>query len=623
MSAYPIMPSPVRYFTGLAGFLALAIAAPAAKNNLPDRDTPVPADQPIPVVDFARPSLFDDAKLNPAGTYFAAFSKNEKLERSVMICELATGKVQWTDSGVWTFAWVDDHHIQLNERPGQVVAIDRPLRQLDITSLLPELKRGLIQDTGFLWKWPLPESPTNNGRVTRTWQNLEDGQAVFCTTSEDDGHKRLYRRDAGRWVECPVNLDEITPVEVGDQPGEMLVIGPPAKGSPRALQRLEAATGHLGEVLYRDAEYDCQPDVFLKRGTHKVIGVSVPGKAARMVWFEPRLREVQGMIDRQFPGLIAEIVSSNLTENRFLIRTESDRQQPTFHLLDYDKKSLSLVKNVTPWLAPERMARMQIMSYRARDGATLEAYLTLPAGASRDHPAPLVVDIHGGPWNHRNLWGEDNGAQFFASRGYATLQVNYRGSSGYDARFEPSDRFDFQKMINDVADGVQAAAKSGLVDPHRVAALGTGFGAYLALCGTVDNPELYRCAILFGGTFDWERQFRKMDSPTRRDEAWLQRRLQEEKHAAPAPLQHKDRIRIPLFFARNIQVADVTFDTQVFDLYLALKGQVPCESFGDLNIRASSEVYDEVVQRLNAMDAFLAKNLAPLPAGSSATAGKK
>ncbi len=607
------MHSLARYLTSLAGFLALVTSALAGKNSLPDRDTPVPADQPIPVVDFARPSLFDSAQLNPSGTYFAAFSKNEKLERSVLICELATGKVQWTDSGVWTFSWIDDQHLQLNERPGQVVDVDHPLRQTEIISLLPQGKRGLIRETGFLWKWPLPESPTNIGRVDRVWQSLEDGQAVFCTTREDDGHHRLYRREAGRWVEAPVNLDEITPLELGDQPGEMLVIGPAAKGSPRALQRLDVATGQLGAVFYRDAEYDCQPDVFLQRATHKVIGVSVPNKAPRTVWFDPRLQEVQAMIDRQFPGLVAEIASSDFAQNRFLIRTESDRQQPTFHLLDYDKKSLSLVKNVVPWLAPDRMARMQIMSYRTRDGATLEAYLTLPAGASPEHPAPLLVDIHGGPWGNRHTWGQSTSAQFFASRGYAVLQPNYRGSSSYDARFDQPDRFDFQKMANDVADGVQAAAKSGVIDPHRVAALGTGLGAYLAVCGIVDDPELYRGAILLGGTFDWEKQFRKKDSPARRDEAWLQRRLQEEKRPAPAPLQHKDRIKIPLFFARNVQVVDVTLDTQVFDLYLALKDQVPCESFGDLNVYTPNEAYDEAVQRLELMEAFLAKNLAPLP----------
>ncbi len=605
------MPSLVRFLAGVSCVYATSGIALANKNDLPDRDTPVPANQPIPIIDFARPNLFEDPILNPSGTYFAAFTKNERLENSLLTCELGTNKVKWSNSGVTNFAWIDDRHLLLNDKDHGVVDVNNPRRQDLTSSLLPMGERGLMHETGFLWKWPLTEIPTVSGRVRGVWHSRENGRPAYCELIQEDSHRYLYRREGQNWVKCPVDLDEITPVTIGSQPGEMIVVGPAAKGSPRALQRLDTFTGRLGEVLYRDPEYDCTSSVFLKRDTLQAIGVSVPGKYPRTVWFDERMKEVQGMIDRQFPTTIAEIVSTDLKQNRFVIRTESDREPAVFNLLDYGKKSLSLIKRVEPWLDPARLARMQVVSYKARDGAAIDAYLLLPPGITKEKPAPLVVLIHGGPWSSRANWGVNETAQYFVSRGFAALIPNYRGSLGYDSRFDPDDRYNFQKMSNDVSDGVHALLGSGLIDPQRIVAHGIGFGAYLALCGVVDEPELYRCAILHGGMFDWEKQFRKIDSPTRFEDAWIERRLREAKATPPAPMRQTDRIKIPLFFTRNATIPDTTYDTQIFELYLAMKAKVPCEFFGDLNIYTWNEAYIDAVERTTLIEAFLTKYLAP------------
>lgn len=576
----------------------------AAKNTMPTRVTPVSADQPIPAIDFARPPLFEDPQLSPSGTYFATFSKNERLENNVVICQFGTNKINVADAGVREFEWIDDSHLLLDHDVKRVIEITHPRKNFSIATVLPMEKRGLNSGTGFLWTWPVPYE--SGSLVTEAWHRLDDGKPLYKILRGND-RLSLFRQDGSHWVKCPIDLDEITPLEIGDRPDEMLVIGPRAPGLPRALQRLDTRTGQLGEVLYRDKVYDCAPPGVLKRDSRRLIGISVLGPTPHAVWFDDQMIEVQTLINRQFSGVRAEIVSTDVKHNRFLIKTESDRQPPIFYLLDYAAKSIGLIKNVSPWFDPARMAPTKVLSFKARDGATIEATLTLPAGATKQRPAPLVVDIHAGPWTTYYGWSFSDVAQFFADAGYAVLRINYRGSPGYDSRFDAADRFDFQKMSNDIIDGVRIVEQSGMVDRTRISIRGVGFGAYLGMCAVLDEPELFRCAILRGGIFDWEKQFKKKDSASNFSDLWIQRHLRSLGLSPPSPLQQKERIKIPLFFVRNLDVYDMTYDTQISEFYQSMKNRVPCENFGDLNIRTWDQAYDESVRELESVQTFLKK----------------
>jgi len=602
----------------LAAFgLASTITALAVKNYLPDRDTPVPADQQIPVIDFTRPYLFKDARLNPAGTMLAAFSKNEGLGDNVMIIELATGKIQRTVPGIDSFTWLDNTHLRLNGSENHVIDVQRPKIYSPEKVLLSYEKRGMIAGSDYLRTWPLP---TDLGEWTTegTWYSPQDGHVKFMSVRKHDGRKYLLRREDDKWKECPVDVDEVTPLLAGEKPGEIIVLGPRAKGKPRAIQRLDAVTGQLGEIIYQDERDDCAAILHYKRGTRIINGVVVPNRVEQVVWLDEKMQQVQNVLRQQFPGMLAKIVSTSLDETIFLIEVESDRQPPTLYLLDNNKKSLGLIKNLAPWIDPKRMQPMQVISFKVRDGSRLEAYLVLPANASKEHPAPLVVDIHGGPWS-RHSWGWDRGAQFFANRGYAVLMPNYRGSDGYDSRFEKEDHYDFQKMHQDVTDSVRAAIKTGLVDSRRIAALGVGFGGYLAMCGAIEEPGLYRCAITLGGVFDWEKRFnersvitRSLDSEAAHSfDYWLQAKLKD--RTLFSPLQKVEDLKIPVFLTRNLFITDITFESQVFDLGRAIKGRtaVPCVTFGDLNIYRENEAYSEVVERTTKFEEFLAKYMAP------------
>jgi dipeptidyl aminopeptidase/acylaminoacyl peptidase len=197
------------------------------------------------------------------------------------------------------------------------------------------------------------------------------------------------------------------------------------------------------------------------------------------------------------------ILDSDQAEKRFVVGCESDRDPGGYYLMDLAKDSMRLLHKAAPWIKPDKTRPMQAISYLSRDGIPIEAYLTLPAEPAKGGLPPLVVIAHEGP-SGRIVWGFSREAQLLASRGYAVLQPNYRGSLGYDWRFSAEDRWNFMKMSDDVTDGVKHVIQSGLVDRTKVAIMGLGFGGYLSIRGATDEPGLYRCAVAINGIFDWK-----------------------------------------------------------------------------------------------------------------------
>ena len=161
-----------------------------------------------------------------------------------------------------------------------------------------------------------------------------------------------------------------------------------------------------------------------------------------------------------------------------------------------------MIGQINPNLQPGLVQPMQPVSYPARDGLTIHGYLTLPAGAA-GHRVPLIIHPHGGPYGVRDEWGFDPEVQFLASRGYAVLQPNYRGSGGYGLDFLLAGRHEWGgKMQDDLSDGVKWAIAQGFADPARVAIVGASYGGYAALAGVTFTPELYCCAVNYVGVSD-------------------------------------------------------------------------------------------------------------------------
>ena len=240
-----------------------------------------------------------------------------------------------------------------------------------------------------------------------------------------------------------------------------------------------------------------------------VVGVrAMPGRTSLdpLVKGDATLKIIISMM-QQFPGDEVRLISSTPDGKKAVFLVSADVNPGAFYLYDTEKKQASLLAERAPWVKPEQLAPMEPFELKSRDGLTLHGYVTRPPGKEDAKNLPLVVLVHGGP-RARDVWAYDGEVQALASRGYAVMQVNFRGSAGYGYGFmHAGDRQWGRKMQDDVTDATKWAITSGVADPKRICIYGASYGGYAALMGAVREPDLYQCAIGAVGVYDLPMMF--------------------------------------------------------------------------------------------------------------------
>jgi dipeptidyl aminopeptidase/acylaminoacyl peptidase len=272
-------------------------------------------------------------------------------------------------------------------------------------------------------------------------------------------------------------------------------------------------------------------------------------------FFDDETKSVFEDIRNKIPGYEISVVSENKAEDIFLITLSSDRLRAKYYRYDLKKRELTFLHDVSPWLNPDHMSEMKPVQYASRDGLTIHAYLTLPAG-KRAGKLPVVVNPHGGPWA-RDEWGFNPEVQFLANRGYAVFQMNFRGSTGYGKKFYQASFKEWgRKMQDDITDGVNWLIEHGIADPERIAIYGGSYGGYATLAGLTFTPDLYCCGVDYVGVSNmftfmntippyWKpllEMFYEMVGDPVKDSLFL---------AEVSPALHADRIKVPLFIAQG------------------------------------------------------------------------
>jgi dipeptidyl aminopeptidase/acylaminoacyl peptidase len=267
--------------------------------------------------------------------------------------------------------------------------------------------------------------------------------------------------------------------------------------------------------------------------------------------------DLQVRLERDLGDYEIVIGSSNKAEDTYLVRTYSDRSLGAHYIYFQNEDRLEKISEVSPWLDENELAEMKPIQYQSRDGLTIHGYLTLPKGVAAKNLS-VVVNPHGGPWA-RDGWGFNPEIQFLANRGYAVLQMNFRGSTGFGRAFwEASFKQWGLTMQDDITDGVNWLIEQGIADKEKVAIYGGSYGGYATLAGVTLTPDLYACAIDYVGVSSlftfmetippyWE-QFREMlyEMVGNPDDATDNARMK-----ATSPVYLIDKIKAPLLVAQG------------------------------------------------------------------------
>ena len=338
-----------------------------------------------------------------------------------------------------------------------------------------------------------------------------------------------------------------------------------------ALYEYDFATDTRGATLFAHDEVDVTGAVLAPDGS--VDGVAYEDDRPRVRWLNPALAALQQRIDAALPGKTNMILNRSRDGNRVLIFTSAADDPGTYHVFDQAERRLEIFASPYDGLAGRPFAPVRPVRYQSRDGLTINAYLTLPRGQP-ERALPLIVMPHGGPFS-RTRWEFDPEVQFLASRGYAVLQPNFRGSTGYGRLFVERGYGQFGAgMIDDIDDGVDWLVREGIADPARVCAMGASYGGYAALWAATRSPQRYRCAISWAGPSDLRKMLR-YDLNSYLPQRYLRerrRQVQGEERTdlnAVSPLRQVDTLIVPVLIAHGEQDIRVPVD-QSRDLVRAL-----------------------------------------------------
>jgi len=263
-----------------------------------------------------------------------------------------------------------------------------------------------------------------------------------------------------------------------------------------AIVEMDPATGKELKVVYQRDDVDVDGLRYSKKRKVLTAATYETAKMERHFFDDSTEKLIKGL-QGKLPGYEITL-QGNKNEDAWIVSAWNDRTRGTRYYYDAKADKLEKLAEVTPWLNEQQMASTKPISYTSRDGLTIHGYLTLPLG-SEGKNLPVIVNPHGGPWA-RDSWGFNPEVQFLANRGYAVLQMNFRGSTGYGKAFWQASFKQWGKtMQDDVSDGVNHLVKQGVADSKRVCIYGGSYGGYATLAGLTFSPDLYACGVDYVG----------------------------------------------------------------------------------------------------------------------------
>lgn len=488
---------------------------------------------------FAKPKA-SAFQLSPNGKYLSYMEKDDAGKRHVYVKEIATGTVKRAieekDELIKGYGWINDerlffvmdkggnenYHLFASNIDGSNTRDLTPFDgvKASILNMLKEQKDYMIISMNKNNPQIFEPYKLNvvTGELTQLYENKDAANPIQGYEFDKDGELRGYSRLVNG-IESELYYKDLATGEFRllkkthwDDTFGVIAFNYASKNKDEAYVLTNLDSDKTRIVLYdlkqnkiireifANEDYDVSGLHLSRKRNYEIDLMVYEGEKSVVVPVSATYKELHKLMEKEFKGKEFSVVDYDDDETILLIAVQSDKLYGTYYQFDTRTKEFTLLYDLMPQLKEEDMAEMRPIKFKSRDGLTIHGYITLPKAALEGKKVPLIVNPHGGPQGIRDSWGFNPETQLFASRGYATLQVNFRISGGYGKEFL---RAGFKqigrKAMDDVEDGVRYAISQGWVDHDRIAIYGASHGGYATLMGLVKTPDLYACGVDYVG----------------------------------------------------------------------------------------------------------------------------
>lgn len=441
------------------------------------------------------------------------------------------------------------------------------------------------------------------------------GVPRYAIGSNEDLASVTYRRDGDKWVlvhKAEMGGSVRTPLGFAED-NKRVYFNVSDKGEPARLVLIDPDT-RAETVLSANPNVESS-GLLASSDRSSVVAVQYADGVPYYDFVDkkhPEAKLFAGLVN-SFPKHAVSFGRTSRDGRFVLFRTYSDVDPGSYYLFDRQTNQAKFLLAAMEWIKPEQMSEMRPITVTARDGVELHGYITIPRD-SDGKGLPLILHPHGGPHGPRDMWGFNPEVQFLANRGYAVLQINFRGSGGYGNAFEKKGYRNWgTSMIDDMTDAVQWAIKEGIADPKRLCTYGASYGGYAALQSIVREPAKYRCAIGYVGVYSLPLMFRDGDIPQTESGQNFQRRVLPETLAeqqAQSAAYNVDKINVPVMLVQGAK--DMRVPISQYELLkdrLTAAGKPPEVTIVEEKEGHGFYDFQNQVDLYNAMEAFLDKHI--------------
>jgi dipeptidyl aminopeptidase/acylaminoacyl peptidase len=546
---------------------------------------------------FAKPKA-SSFKFSPEGTYLSFKEKDENLKNHVYIKNIATGKVtraiEEKEELIRGYGWANDNRLlYIMDKGGDenyhLYAVDLDgSNEMDLTpfdGVKADILNGLKEDKSHMIISMNKNNPAvfepykiniETGELEQLFENKDVQNPISGYSFDKNGDLRAYvkMRDG---VENDLyyateknqfkKLKELNWKETfgivgfnyaSDNPHEAYVVSN-LESDKVQIYLYDLKKDKVIKKLFSHPDYDVSEISVSRHRGYELDCFAYEGEKQKVVPVSPYFKKMHQLISEKFVGYNYYITDETDDESKYLIFIQSDKLYGKYFSFDPKTEEFKEVYDLMPQLKEDDMSVMMPITFESRDGKIIHGYFTMPKGTKLGQKVPVIVNPHGGPQGIRDSWGFNPEAQLFASRGYATLHVNFRISGGYGKDFlQCGFKQVGRKAMDDVEDGLKYIVDQGWVDENRAAIYGGSHGGYAVLRGLTKTPELYACGVDYVGIssiFTFMKSIPAYWQPYMKiiKEIWYDEDVPEEKTIMEevSPIFHIDKIKKPLLVVQG------------------------------------------------------------------------